>query len=69
MRKSKNLISIPFRSKSENYVPPKPPSMKKVVREKDNYERGSYEITKDGQKNLSAKDGWITIYKLPKEHI
>lgn len=65
MRKSKNFISIPFRSKSENYVPPKPPTMRKVVREKDNYERGTYEISKDGLKSLVANKGWYTIYQLP----
>ena len=50
MRKTRNLISIPFRSKSENYVPPKPPTMRKVIRDKDNYARGSYEITEMGLK-------------------
>jgi len=31
-----------------NYVPPKPPSMRKVVREKDKYVRGVYEMNKIG---------------------
>jgi hypothetical protein len=69
MRKTKNLISVPFRSKSENYVPPKPPTMRKVVRDKDNYARGSYEITNASFKSMVATDGWYTIYKLPKEHV
>jgi len=31
-----------------SYVPPKPPSMRKVVREKDKYVKGVYEMNKVG---------------------
>ena len=50
----KNLFLIPNRSfaKTESYVPPKPPTMRKVVREKDNYTQGTYEITEVGMKIL-----------------
>jgi hypothetical protein len=71
----KNLLKIQNRSfsKTESYVPPKPPTMRKVVREKDNYTRGTYEISEVGlkilQQNMSDDKKWFTIYKLPKEHV
>ena len=67
--KTKFFIFVPSRG---NYVPPKPPSMRKVIRDKDNYKTGKYEITDSGlnllQTNMS-ENGWYQIYTLPKEHI
>ena len=35
-----------------SYIPPKPPSMRKVVRDKDKYQRGVYTISQFGLKAL-----------------
>ena len=63
----------PVNKNPDSYIPPKPKEFRKVVREKDTYLRGEYEIDKTGMKVLEKgpiatdKDGakWFSVYNLP----
>ena len=81
---TKRLIGANLRQFSsqnkQRYVPPKPNSYRKVVRDKDNYERGVYTLSekhltdlkereKLWSKNDSFDEKWITLYSLPEMHI
>ena len=59
---------------SQGYVPQKPPSMRKVVREKENYIRGTFTIDHDSisvlkrNQELSQSENsqdWYPVYRLP----
>ena len=74
-----NQVIVPFlrsfSTKQPDYVPPKPPSMRKVVREKENYVRGSYEISNVGFELLKSTEEkikdktWYTVYRLPEQDL